>query len=71
MRASKVKQIRRALREELAAGSPERWIAHPSVYENTRGENMLKYKFQYIVTGGKRLVKIAKKIYRLSGMLPR
>jgi hypothetical protein len=70
VRASKVKRIRRALREELKASS-ERWVAHPEIYENTRGQNMLKYRFQYGVTGGKKLVDVAKKLYRLGGILPR
>lgn len=71
MRAIKAKAIRRAMREEIQKGSHYSWIAHPSVYTNTHGEQMLKYKFQYVVQGGLKLVKIGKKIYRLSGVLPR
>ena len=70
MRATKVKAIRRAMREELKK-SGEGWISHPERYVNVLGETMLKYKFQYVVTGGKKLVRVAKQIYRASGMLPR
>lgn len=71
MRATKVKAIRRALREELARGTKESWIAHPTTYTNIHNEKMLKYKMQYVLKGGKKLVKVAKKIYRVAGMLPR
>lgn len=71
MNAKKCKAIRRAMRQEIEKGSHYGWIAHPSVYTNVRGENMLKYKFQYVLVGGLKLVKLAKKIYRLSGVLPR
>lgn len=71
MRATKVKAIRRAFREELEKGSHYTWIAHPSVYTNVRGEQMLKFKMQYVVSGGLKLYKFGKKIYRLSGVLPR
>lgn len=71
MRATKAKAIRRAMRKDLEKGSYYSWIAHPSVYTNVGGETMLKYRFQYIVNGGLRLYKLGKKIYRLSGVLPR
>jgi len=71
MRATKVKAIRRAMRDEIEKGSYYTWVAHPEVYTNVRGENMLKFKFQYLLAGGLKLVKIGKKIYRLSGVLPR
>lgn len=71
MRATKVKAIRRAFREEIEKGSHYSWIAHPSIYTNVRGEQMLKFTMQYVVNGGLKLVKIGKKIYRLSGVLPR
>lgn len=70
MNAKKAKHIRRSLREELKS-SGERWIAHPTFYTNGLGSKMLKYKFQYILSGGKQLVRLAKRIYKLSGMLPR
>lgn len=70
MNAKKAKHIRRALREELKS-SGERWIAHPSFFVNVRGDKMLKYKFQYVLSGGKQLVRLAKRIYKISGMLPR
>lgn len=71
MRAVKAKAIRRAMRAEIEKGSHYVWLAHPSVYTNVRGETMLKYKFQYVLQGGLKLVKLGKKIYRLSGILPR
>jgi len=71
MRAVKVKAIRRAMRAEIEKGSYDRWIAHPKLYTNVRGETMLKFTMQYMVEGGLKLVKIGKKIYRLSGVLPR
>lgn len=70
MRATKVKAIRRALREELKT-SREGFIAHPQPYVNVRGEQMLKFTMQYVSLGGRALVKAAKKIYKASGMLPR
>ena len=69
MRATKVKAIRRALREELKS-SGERWIAHPRLYTNVEGRTMLKFKLQYVATGGRKMLKLAKKIYRISGLLP-
>lgn len=66
-----MKAIRRAMRVELAKGSKERWIAHPKPYVNVRNEQMLKYTFQYVIEGGKKLVQLGKKIYRASGVLPR
>lgn len=71
MRATKVKAIRRAMRADIENGSYYSWIAHPSTYTNMRGETMLKFKMQYAVGGGLKLYKLGKKIYRLSGVLPR
>lgn len=71
MNAKKVKAIRRAMRAEIEKGSNYAWIAHPKFYVNVRGENMLKYSMQYVVQGGIKLVKLGKKIYRLSRVLPR
>lgn len=71
MRATKVKAIRRAMRAEIEKGSWYSWIAHPSFYTNVRGERMLKFSLQFRLQGGLKLVKIGKKIYRLSGVLPR
>lgn len=71
MNAKKVKAIRRALREFKDAGSHEYWEAHPSVYTNSLGQQMLRYRFQYFVGGYKKLVEAAKKIYRVSGIMPR
>lgn len=71
MNGKKVKAIRRVMRAELKKGADERWIAHPSFYVNTRGEKMLKFKFQYFLVGGKNMVQIAKRIYKATGVLPR
>jgi len=71
VRAVKVKAIRRAMRAEIEKGSHYSWIAHPKLYTNVRGEQMLKYSMQYVVQGGIKLVKLGKKIYKLSGVLPR
>jgi hypothetical protein len=71
MRATKVKAIRRAMRAEIEKGSWYSWIAHPSFYINVRGDRMLKFALQYKLQGGLKMVKLGKKIYRLSGVLPR
>lgn len=71
MRASKAKAIRRAMRAEIEKGSSESWVAHPKLYTNVRGETMLRFTLQYKVEGGLKLIKFAKKIYGLSGVLPR
>lgn len=71
MNQKKVKAIRRAMRAEIEKGSAYVWLAHPKPYTNVRGEKMLKFNFQYVVQGGVKLIKVAKKIYRLSGVLPR
>lgn len=71
MRAVKAKAIRRAMRAEIDKGSYYSWVAHPKIYTNVRGEQMLKFNLQYVVQGGLKLYKLGKKIYRLSGILPR
>lgn len=70
MRATKVKEIRRQARKYIAE-SGERWISHPSVFVNVLNEKMLKFTFQYLATGQKQVVKLAKKFYKLNGRLPR
>lgn len=71
MRAVKVKAIRRAMRRELEGQQSYRLVFHPEVFENLRNEMCVKYKAQYVLQGGKRLVKVGKAIYRASGILPR
>lgn len=66
----KIKAMRRALREELKNASVQ-FTTTPTTYINMYGHTMLKYKFQYANTGGKQLLKVAKKIYKYSGLLPR
>lgn len=71
MRAVKVKAIRRAMRPEIEKGSYYAFITHSKPYLNTRGEQMLKFTFQYVLQGGLKLVKFGKKIYRVGGVLPK
>lgn len=71
MNKKQMKCIRQAFKDELAKGSSQGWIAHSQYLKSPFGEHLLRYSFQYINTGGKRLVKIAKKIYKQSGVLPR
>lgn len=70
MRAVKIKAIRRAMRAELEKGTQMGWYAHSKSYTNVMNQKMLKYTFQYVTSGGKRLVKIAKRIYKDYGILP-
>lgn len=71
MRAVKVKAIRRAMRRELEAPQTYRVVFHSEVFENMKNQICVKYKAQYVLQGGKRLVKVGKAIYRMSGILPR
>lgn len=71
MNTKKAKYLRRILRPSLEKGSWYKFIAYPSIYTNTRGQTMLKYKFQYLVDGGMKLYKQAKKLYKNLGKLPR
>jgi hypothetical protein len=72
MNQKKAKAIRRAMRVELAKNTPQRWIAHPKTYTAAfTGQKAVRYSFQYINEGGKKLVAIAKRIYRAAGILPR
>lgn len=70
MNAKKAKAIRRAMKAELEKGTQIGWFAHPKAYTNVMDQPMLKYTFQYVTSGGKRLVKIAKRIYKQYGILP-
>lgn len=71
MRAVKVKAIRRAMRKELAGEQSYRIVFRGETFQNMRNEMCVSYKPQYVLQGGKRLVKIGKAIYRASGILPR
>lgn len=71
MNAKKAKAIRRAMRAEIEKGSYYSWVAHPELYTNVRGQQMLRYTMQYMVHGGIRMVKLGKKIYQMSGILPK
>ena len=71
MNQKKVKAIRRAMRKELAEVQTYRIVFHPEVFVNLRNELCVKYKTQFITQGGKRLMKVGKAIYRLSGILPK
>lgn len=70
MNQKKAKAIRRAMRGAIENGSSCRWVAHPDI-KFINGEPVVRYSFQYRNAGGKALVKAGKKIYRLSGVLPR
>lgn len=69
MNGKKAKAIRRAMRNEKK--SPPRMIFHPYMFENQLGERCVRYRVQYITTGGDRLVKVGKRIYDVSGILPK
>jgi hypothetical protein len=71
MNAKRAKAIRRAMRKELEHGSATRMLFHPFVFVNTFNEHCVRYRVQYVSTGGDQMVKLAKKIYKLSGVLPR
>ena len=71
MNAKKAKALRRAMRNEVEKGVQYSWVAHPQLYTNVRGTTMLKYKFQYVAVGGKRILNVGKKIYAAYGILPR
>lgn len=71
MRGSKAKALRRAMRIEVQKGKEYSWIAHPKLYVNMNNETMLKYTLQYYAIGGKRMLNLGKKIYSLTGVLPR
>lgn len=71
MNAKKVKAIRRAMRKEIANGSDYQKVFHSSKFINTFNEACVRYKVQYLLTGGKQMVKLGKKVYALSGVLPR
>lgn len=58
------------MRAELEKGTERGWYAHPTSYMNVMNQPMLKYTFQYVTSGGKRMVKIAKRIYKGYGILP-
>lgn len=59
------------MRRELEHGSGECWTAHQRTYTNSANEPTVKFTFQYRNTGGKEMVRIGKKIYRISGILPK
>lgn len=68
MNKKQMRRIRQAMKNEPEAG--DAFIAHPLVYTNDHG-TWVKYSFQYVKKGQKQLIKLAKKIYKLSGVLPR
>lgn len=59
MRASKLKALRRQLREKGVPDKVEGWIAHPKTYINMRNELMLRFTFQYTNLGIKKFLKLA------------
>lgn len=71
MNAKKVKAIRRAMRREVEKGSGYRMIFHPFQFVNTFNEHCVRYRVQYTCVGGDQMVKLGKKIYKLSGVMPK
>jgi hypothetical protein len=71
MNGKKAKAIRRAMRSETAKGTTMRAIYHPSTYINMRNEHCLRFRAQYVKSGGEQLVDLGKKIYDIAGVLPR
>jgi hypothetical protein len=71
MNGKKAKAIRRAMRKELEQGSGYKMLFHPSVFTNMMGQKCLRYRVQYLSTGGKQMTNLGKKIYGISGILPR
>jgi hypothetical protein len=71
MNGKKAKAIRRAMKNELISGTVQKMVFHPSIYTNTLNEKCLRYRVQYVNSGGKQMVDLGKKIYNISGILPR
>lgn len=71
MNGKKAKAIRRAMRAELEKGSAQKMVFHPSVYTNMLNQKCLRYRVQYVSVGGKQMVNLGKKIYNISGILPK
>lgn len=71
MNQKKIKAIRKAFKQELNKGSQIMWLSYGKPVKALDGTQFARYTFQYINTGGKRLVELAKKIYRASGVLPK
>jgi hypothetical protein len=69
--SKKAKLIRKIMKNELLKGSGYKTIYHPFKFINSFNEACVRYKPQYITDGGKQLVRLAKKIYKVSGILPR
>lgn len=72
MRATRAKYIRRILRQDYPGDvTTSRYISHPKVLDTVMKEKFVRYSFQYVNEGFKRVVGIAKRIYKKHGMLPR
>jgi hypothetical protein len=71
MNGKKAKAIRRAMRKELEKGSQYQATFHGSTYTTVMGTKCARYKVTYSVVGGKQLVNLGKKIYNISGILPK
>jgi hypothetical protein len=71
MNNKKAKAIRRAMRRELEHGSGYKVVYHPFLFVNRFNERCVRYRAQYISNGGDQMVKLGKKIYNKSGILPR
>ena len=71
MNAKKAKAIRRALAGARGPQVDYRYhvTAHPFVSMN--GGTNVRYRFQVVSTGWRRLCQVAKRIYKDTGVLPR
>lgn len=72
MRSKRAKYIRRVFRQDYKAEeTSQRYITHPKVLSLPKNEQAVRYSFQYVNEGFKRVVGIAKDYYKKTGRLPR
>jgi hypothetical protein len=71
MNGKKAKAIRRFLREQ-AANEPQNQqeiIAHPKLFVDSKKRYVLRYTLQYVNSGVKGAMKMAKQLFREGGTL--
>lgn len=72
MRAKRAKYIRRVFKQDYKTGeTSQRYITYPEVLTLPKDERAIRYSFQYINEGFKRVVQLAKDYYKKTGRLPR
>lgn len=69
MNNKKAKAIRRAMRNEPSTTAIP--VFHASCFTNVNNDACVRYRAQYVSTGQRQMYKLGKKIYKLSGVLPR